>query len=407
MTEQPTTSPDDDFSLRALFRTAPRKVRWSAYTAAALALLMVALLLTTAAFVRRPVPDTDGELELTGLDAEVEVIHDDHGIAQIYADTDADLMRAQGFVAAQDRFFEMDVRRHVTSGRLSELFGEDGLETDKYIRTMGWRRVAEEEWGLLETETRDALTAYAEGVNGYLEQNGTSEIAVEYTILGLTGLDYEPEPWEPCRLAGVAQGDGVGPARQHGRRDRPGDGQPRPLARGARRALPRLRHGRAPADRRHRRGRGRGLRAERHPQLDPQPAPAGLQRRDRPRPRRPAGGPRPAPRAARPWRRHRLQLVGGRRRAQLDRTALARQRPAPRHQPARHLDADGPALPRGHQRLHARRLRLHVLGRAGRDHRAQRRHRTGLHQPRPRRHRPLPRADRRRELDPGTARPGR
>ena len=101
-------------------------------------------------------------------------------------------------MAAQDRFFEMDVRRHVTSGRLSELFGADALETDKYIRTMGWRRVAEAEWALLETETREALSAYAEGVNAYLEQNGTTEIALESTILGLSGLDYEPEPWEPA-----------------------------------------------------------------------------------------------------------------------------------------------------------------------------------------------------------------
>ena len=46
---------------------------------------------------------------------------------------------------AQDRFFEMDVRRHITAGRLSELFGETTLETDKTIRTMGWRRVAEQE----------------------------------------------------------------------------------------------------------------------------------------------------------------------------------------------------------------------------------------------------------------------
>lgn len=197
MTEQPQTRAEDEFSLRTLFRRAPRRVRWSAYVAAVLALLMVVLVVTMVVFVRRPLPVTDGELELAALDAPVEVIRDDHGIAQIYADTDADLMRAQGFVAAQDRFFEMDVRRHVTAGRLSELFGEDGLETDKYIRTMGWRRVAEEEWALLDAETRDALSAYAEGVNAYLEQNGPTELAVEYTILGLTGLDYEPEPWEP------------------------------------------------------------------------------------------------------------------------------------------------------------------------------------------------------------------
>ena len=204
MTEQPPPAPASatattgEPSLRALWRRAPRGLRWSSYVAVALTLLLVLALLTTAAFVRRPVPVTDGELELAGLDAEVEVIRDANGIAQIYADTDDDLMRAQGYVAAQDRFFEMDFRRHVTAGRLAELFGEAVLETDKYIRTMGWRRVAEEEWALLDTETRDALSAYADGVNAYLEQNDPSEIAVEYSILGVSGLDYEPEPWEPA-----------------------------------------------------------------------------------------------------------------------------------------------------------------------------------------------------------------
>ena len=65
------------------------------------------------------------------------------GVPQIYADNAQDLFRAQGYVAAQDRFFEMDLRRHVTAGRLSEMVGAGGLETDKVIRTLGWRRVAE------------------------------------------------------------------------------------------------------------------------------------------------------------------------------------------------------------------------------------------------------------------------
>ena len=84
-----------------------------------------------------------------GLTASVEVLRDDHDIPQLYADTDADLFRAQGYVHAQERFFEMDFRRHVTAGRLSEIFGEDTLETDKFIRTMDWRGVAEQEWALL------------------------------------------------------------------------------------------------------------------------------------------------------------------------------------------------------------------------------------------------------------------
>ena len=132
---------------------------------------------------------------MPGLTGEVEVVRDEHGIPQLYADTTADLMAAQGYVQAQERFYEMDVRRHTTAGRLSELFGRDTLEIDQFVRTLGWRRVAEQELPLLEPETRAALEAYAVGVNAYLEDRSPSEIAVQYTVLGLGGLDYRPEPW--------------------------------------------------------------------------------------------------------------------------------------------------------------------------------------------------------------------
>ena len=196
MSEQP-APPETDPTWWQTFRAAPRVLRWSAYAVVGIATFVVLLLVVTVAFALRPVPATTGEVEVPGLGAEVEVIRDAHGIAQVYADTDADLLRAQGYVHAQERFFEMDVRRHVTSGRLSELFGEDGLETDKVIRTMGWRRVAEQELAILDTETRAALASYAEGVNAYLESHGPTEMAVEYTLLAATGLSYEPEPWTP------------------------------------------------------------------------------------------------------------------------------------------------------------------------------------------------------------------
>lgn len=196
MSEQP-APPETDTSRWPTFRAAPRALRWSAYAVAGIAALVVLLLVVTVAFTLRPVPSTTGEVEVPGLGAEVEVVRDAHGIPQLYADTDADLLRAQGYVHAQERFFEMDVRRHVTSGRLSELFGEDGLETDKVIRTMGWRRVAEQELAILDAETRAALASYAEGVNAYIESHGPTEMAVEYTLLAVTGLSYEPEPWTP------------------------------------------------------------------------------------------------------------------------------------------------------------------------------------------------------------------
>ncbi len=123
------------------------------------------------------------------------MIRDDHGIPQIYASTSDDLFYAQGYVQAQDRFFEMDFRRHVTSGRLAELFGADALETDELVRTMGWRSVAERELPLLSTDTRRYLESFAAGVNAYLGDHEGGKLSLEYAALGLSGVGYTPEKW--------------------------------------------------------------------------------------------------------------------------------------------------------------------------------------------------------------------
>jgi penicillin amidase len=177
------------------FRAWPRTVRWSTYVALGVLLALIAATVTGVMLVRRPFPQVDGTIKVPGLSAEVEVVRDANGIPQLYADTTADLMAAQGYVHAQERFYEMDVRRHTTAGRLSELFGPDTLEIDEFVRTLGWRRVAEEELALLEPRTRAALDAYADGVNAYLDSHTPSQIALQYTVLGLGGLDYRPEPW--------------------------------------------------------------------------------------------------------------------------------------------------------------------------------------------------------------------
>ncbi len=149
--------------------------------------------------VRRPFPQTGGEVAVPGVTGRVTVLRDGHGIPQIYADSTQDLFRAQGFVAAQDRFFQMDLRRHITSGRLSELVGSSGLETDKVIRTMGWRRVAEAELPQLKPQTRQILQAYADGVNAYIDSSGSpSHMSVEYTVLAQQVPDYRVEPWSPA-----------------------------------------------------------------------------------------------------------------------------------------------------------------------------------------------------------------
>ena len=159
-------------------------------------LLVVALAVVLTGIVRQSWPQTSGEIKLNGLGGRVEVIRDHHGIPQIYADSTDDLFRAQGFVAAQDRFFEMDFRRHVTAGRLSELVGSAGLETDRVVRTMGWRNVAEKELALVSPATRQYLNAYADGVNDYIARaESPSDMGLEYVVLGQQFPGYSVEKW--------------------------------------------------------------------------------------------------------------------------------------------------------------------------------------------------------------------
>ncbi len=124
---------------------------------------------------------------------------------------------------AQDRFWQMDAWRHITAGRLSELVGKDALDVDKFTRTMGWRRVAARELELLDRSTVANLEAFSRGVTEYLRTHGQADLSLEYSLLSTRGLRYEPDGLEPDRLAGLAQGDGVGPARQHARRAEPRD----------------------------------------------------------------------------------------------------------------------------------------------------------------------------------------
>ncbi|MFE9632320.1 penicillin acylase family protein [Streptomyces sp. NPDC006463] len=147
--------------------------------------------------VRASFPQTTGSLKLPALTGTVEVKRDAHGIPQLYADNDDDLFRAQGFVHAQDRFWEMDVRRHMTSGRLSEMFGSGQVETDAFLRTLGWRQVAQTEYDKkLSEETKKNLQAYADGVNAYLKGKSGKDLSVEHAALRLSD-DYQPEQWSP------------------------------------------------------------------------------------------------------------------------------------------------------------------------------------------------------------------
>lgn len=169
--------------------------RWLFNLLITVALVLAALASLAVVTVRESFPQTEGTATVAPLANPVTVLRDGLGVPHLYADTAEDLFAAQGWVHAQDRFFEMDFRRHITAGRLSEWFGPSQLETDSYVRTLGWRRVAEREFDLLSSSSRRYLESYAAGVNAYLNAHQPGGLGIEYSILGLQGRETRPEPW--------------------------------------------------------------------------------------------------------------------------------------------------------------------------------------------------------------------
>jgi len=143
-------------------------------------------------FIRRTFPTIDGTVKVAGLHSTVEVYRDRWGVPHIYADNAEDLFFAQGYVTAQDRLWHMEFNRRVASGTLSEILGEATLDTDRFIRTLGWRQVAGAEVEALQGETLTLLEAYAAGVNAFIDSHRGS-LPLEFTILA-----FEPEPWTPA-----------------------------------------------------------------------------------------------------------------------------------------------------------------------------------------------------------------
>jgi penicillin amidase len=158
-----------------------------------LVVVVVAVIVTVggvAYITARALPTTSGTIGVAGLDGEVQVHRDANGIAHIQATTTHDLFLAQGYVHAQERMWQMEVWRHISAGRLAELFGgEDQLETDRFIRTLGWRQAAERDLAAIGPEGLAVLEAYVEGVNAWLDAE-RGDLGLAWLVIGA-----EPEPW--------------------------------------------------------------------------------------------------------------------------------------------------------------------------------------------------------------------
>ncbi|MBI4427772.1 MAG: penicillin acylase family protein [Ignavibacteriales bacterium] len=154
------------------------------------ALILVTALILAYTLATRSFPETSGTYTISGISATVEIYRDSYGVPHVFAQSDLDAYFTAGFVQAQDRLWQMELIRRVGMGRLAEILGEPALKTDRLFRTLRIWRQAQRLANALDDETRDALQAYADGVNAYIVEH-KGKYPVEFDMLNI-----EPEPWK-------------------------------------------------------------------------------------------------------------------------------------------------------------------------------------------------------------------
>jgi len=157
--------------------------------AVVLVVALIAGVIIVSSLRKSGLPELNGEMTLSGLTADAKVIRDERGVPHIYADNEHDLYFMTGYITAQERLWQMDMVRHATQGRLSEMFKRDMCETDYFLRAL---EMSEKSKLVLEKEDPAVLAtlqAYTDGVNAWIKKCG-KKLPPEFKILG-----YTPEPW--------------------------------------------------------------------------------------------------------------------------------------------------------------------------------------------------------------------
>ncbi|GAA3631357.1 penicillin acylase family protein [Flavivirga jejuensis] len=133
-----------------------------------------------------------GDLEIKGLIDNVTVHYDKERIPHVFAQNNTDLYRAQGYITAKHRLWQMEFQTLASAGRLSEIIGEKALNYDRAQRRKGMVFGAENSLEIIKAdkESMAYLEAYKDGVNAYINQLDPKDYPVEYKL-----LDYKPEAW--------------------------------------------------------------------------------------------------------------------------------------------------------------------------------------------------------------------
>lgn len=164
----------------------------------ALLLLLVLAVLVGWLWLRGQQPDANATVQLPGQRDSVEVLYDGYGIPHVYAQSEADLFYAFGYVHARDRLFQMELLRRLADGRLAEVFGPAALPSDRFFRTLGFRRHAKRTLDSVYRKTPDApfvraAEAYVRGVNAFIQ---SGETPLEFTLADIPKTPFTLEDLE-------------------------------------------------------------------------------------------------------------------------------------------------------------------------------------------------------------------
>ncbi|MEE2778856.1 MAG: penicillin acylase family protein [Acidobacteriota bacterium] len=140
------------------------------------------------------------ELSVPALDEPAEILIDRWGVPHIYARSIDDVFRAQGFNAARDRLWQLDLWKRRGEGRLAEVFGGEYVEQDRAARLFLYRGSMQREWLAYASDTKRIATAFSEGINAYIE---LTELRPELLPPEFEALDYRPQRWSPDAVARI------------------------------------------------------------------------------------------------------------------------------------------------------------------------------------------------------------
>jgi penicillin amidase len=140
----------------------------------------------------------DQNLQLEGLQGKTDVYFDERLVPHIFAEVENDAYFVQGYIHAKFRLWQMEFQTHAASGRVSEIVGEKAVDFDKTQRRMGMVFAAENALAEMEKDptTKGAVDAYTAGVNSYIDKLQSSQLPIEYKLLG-----YKPEKWTNLKSA--------------------------------------------------------------------------------------------------------------------------------------------------------------------------------------------------------------